>query len=473
MKKMLAMMLALMLLLGMVAVAETPDPVEATDVTEAVDVAEPFDPAKSALFVNLTGMTIDVNNEENPQNINLEDMGVTLILDSEDVPRLVLTVDKGDEVLSFAVAEVVDGKLRVGLKGVDRTFEQDLSEIPGMDSEGMLTSLRQILPTLMGARLPELKIVALPKLDLAGLVALLGAESVEANGVTTTKVDIPAEVTSLALQAAVEFAKSTAENISQVRPGVQLLEQLLESGFSFAIRGDITDKGAEQTASIGIYMASEGETAEEPTLILNTTSAENNYVLAIDLPTEDSSYTMGQLSVVTDTAAETLDVGVDFAGMASVAMKVHKENELQCFEMAFNSFGSETTAIVQNGTKDGQDYSNFKSDLGNGLTYNCEVTGNGSEDSYEGSFNVNISNNGSTVDFNSSFFEILSDFDLAATLEGFTMPAETAAFDTLTSDEINTAFAPVQEALTSVLGALIPAEEVSAEEAPVEDAPAA
>ena len=450
MKRILALMLTLTMLLSMVAVAETADA------------------SQSALITNLTGVTIDITNEGETQHLEMGDLGVSCVVDTEDTLRLVLTADKGDEILTFAVAEIVDGKLRVGFKGVDRAFEQEIPEVPGMDMSDLAAAIRPLLPALMGNRVPEIKIPTLPKVDLAGLVGMMGSESTEADGVTTTTVDIPAETISMLLGMFVQIAQGAVESIPQGKQVVDLLSQLLDSGFSFAIKGTITDNVAEQSANIGIYMASEGETATDPTLYLNSSSAENNLVLAVDLPSDDSSYTIGQLTVVTDPKANTLDAGLDFAGMASLALKIHEHDELQCIDLTLQAPGTDSQSTMEFGRKDDQDYYLFKAQMGEENGYSCEVTGNPIDNGYAGTLAFNSVGSASGVDFNGSYYELLGDFDMAATLDGYELPTEAVAFSEMTSDEINTAFAPIQEAIQSVMGALAPAEE-----APVEEVPAA
>ncbi len=452
MKRILALVLALMLALGMVAMAET----------EAADMSQ------SALISNLTGVTATVTRDGQTQNMDLGDLGVSLVVDTEDALRFVLTADKGEEILTFAVAEIVDGKIRASFKGIDRTFEQEIPETPGVDISNLAEIIRPMLPALMGTHMPELKVAALPKLDLAAFAGMMGSNSTEADGVTTTTVDIPATMVSMALSMVVQVAQSSAESIPQGKQVVDMLDQLVQSGFSFAIKGTITDNGAEQDSNIGIYMANEGETAADPTLFVNTTSAENNFVLAIDLPSEDSSYTIGQLSVVTDPAAETIDAGLDFAGMSSVALKIHKHDELQCADLTYQVLGEGGSMTLEYGRKDDQDYYGVRSEMGEGKSYTFDITGAPYENGYAGT----IAFDSPEATFNSSYFELLGDFDMAATLDGYTLPADIAAFSEMTSEEINAVLAPIQEALTAALGTAAPAEEAPAEEAPAEKAPA-
>ena len=445
MKRMLAMMLALMMLLGMTAVAET--------APAAADMSQ------SALISNLTGVTIDIENAGQVQHLDMADLGVSCVVDTEDTLRFLLTADKGDEILTFALAEIQDNKLRVGLKGIDRTFEYDIPEVPGMDMASLTNVIRQNLPALMGQRMPEIKVTALPKIDLS---TLLPGETTEADGVRTTAVDISAEMVSMVLSMVVQLAKTSTENVPQGKQAIEYLEQLINNGFSFAVKGTITDTDAEQSANIGIYMSDNGETAEAPTLLLNTTTAENSATLAIDLPSEDSSYTVGQLSVVTDPEAETLDSTLDIAGMISLALKMHKHDDLQCVDLTLQAPGTDAKNTLEYGVQDGQDYYAFKSEMGEGNSFNCVVTGNAIDNGYSGAIAFNTKGTDSGVAFNASYFELLGDLDLATALNGYELPTETATFDTLTSDEINSVISPILEAIQAAAGIAAPVEEAPA-----------
>ena len=439
MKKILAMLLAMMMLVSMAGVAE-----------EAAD-------QPTALMCAFTDVTVEMTTGGETQTVELGDLEMSFIVDASDAMRYILTAEKGEEILAYVVTEWDDDKIRATINGVDRTFETVVPEIPGGFTEESLTAMtREMLPMIMTMNIPAIKVAALPKVDLASLVGLFGGESTEADGVVTTPVDVPAEMVTMMIQMLASTVKATAESMPQGKQITGLLDMLVESGLSFAIKGDITDNGDEQAVNIGFYMADQSGTQETASLFLNTLSAENSFELAVDLPSQDTSYTIAKLNVVTDPEASTIDCALDVAGMATFELKTHMKDEVQCIEFDANLPGTAISADMDYGKKDGIDYAAFVADMGNDFSFSAAVTGEPvavDEYSYGGEFfSFGATADGTGVQVTGTYYELLGTFDLAEL--GITFPAETADFNTLTSDELNAAIAPVLEAITAAVGAV-------------------
>lgn len=429
MKKLIALMLALLMTLGMLAVAETADP------------------AQTALIAGLSDVVIAMTDAEGKtQSVDLKDLVATVVVDTEDSIRLVGQVDKGDENLTYAVGELRDGKFVFTVLGAERAFEMEIPEQAAAMVEP--EQIRAMLPAMMNAQLPQLPAITLPKLDLASLTAMIGGQTTEADGVATTTFSVPAEIVSMLLSQVNEVVKSTASSIPQGDQVAQVLDQLVQSGLSFALEGTLSDNGAEQSGSIAVYMAQDGQTASDPTLFLNTYSAENNFTLGVDLPSEDGTYTVGQLTAVTDPVASTMDLGLDIGGMIQMALAFSKEDDLQDVLFTFDAMGTNMTLEAKYGSQNGQDYNELAIAAADQLNFNCVVTGAVDDTGlYNGDIRINADQAGQgSFELTASIYQYLADFDAT----GYELPDDVVPADQMTEEEKNAAIEPLNAYFASI-----------------------
>ncbi|MBR1558691.1 MAG: hypothetical protein IJ646_00470 [Clostridia bacterium] len=434
MKKILALLMAMLMVIGMAAVAETAD-------------------AKPTLLAGLSNVNLTVTDGSgNAQNIALEDLYLSAILDTKDGVQFVLQADQDEDMLCYLTGKLDGDKVVVAASGLDKAYEAEIPNNPIVGTEDLPGMLRAALPAMMSLKLPMLPAISLPKADLTPLVSLLGAQSTEADGVTTTTFSVPAEIVSMVIDQAADLLSATVESTPQLAQFSQLIGQLKESGLSFALEGTIADTEAEQSTTIAVYLATDGQTAADPALYLNMYSTVNNFTLAVDLPTEDSSYTIGQLTLVTDPDADTIDLGIDFAGMATLTVNFYKQAELQVAAVSLDVFGTEMGMQLSYGVKDDKDYVSFSghSDAGEFTMEDTSVT---EGDTAGGSFTLNFKTADMAIDLSADHFESLDDIDVS----GYEIPANVVPIDQFSDDDAATAFQPLIEYISGVLSAEQPA----------------
>lgn len=438
MKKILAMLLAVMMLLGMVAMAEEADP------------------AQSALICGFENIMVDVTANGQTQSIDLSELVATGVIDTEDTLRFVGQVDKGDENLIFGVAELVGDKLHYSMSGAERTFEADLPEqalaqMGGQDHAVLVEMLRSALPALLAFKLPQLGAISLPKADLSSLVGLFASDTSEADGTTTMEFSIPSEIVTMLIQQLGEAVKGTAGNIPQGDQIAAVIDQLQSSGLSFALNGTLADNGDEQTVALSIHMAQENEVAEDPVLILNTYSAVDNFTLGIDLPSEDGSYTIGQLTAVTNPDEETLDIGLDIAGMASFVVNFYKADGMQHADVAFDAGDFHAGLNFVYGTQeDGVDYYALSGSSDTVGSFEIVMTESADENgAYGGDFSFAIEASEQNIEVTGDYFAYIDDYDMG----GYTLPEEVVPASEITQEESQAATQPLMEYLNSLMGA--------------------
>ena len=438
MKKILALLLALMMALGMVAMAEE------------------VDPAQTALICGFENIKLAATVDGQSQSIDLSELIATVVIDTEDTLRFVGQVDKGDENLIFGVAELVGDKLHYSMSGAERTFEADLPEqalaqIGDQDPAVLAEMLRAALPALLAFKLPQLGAISLPKADLSSLVGLFASDTSEADGATTMEFSIPSEIVNMLIQQLGEAVKGAAGNIPQGDQITAVIDQLQSSGLSFALNGTLSDNGDEQTVALSIHMAQEDQVAEDPVLILNTYSAQDNFTLGVDLPSEDGSYTIGQLTVVTNPDEETLDVGLDMAGMASLEVNFYKADGMQHGDLTFAAGDFHTgLSIVYGEQQDGVDYYDISGSADTYGSFQITMTESADENGvYGGDFSVSVESNQMNLDASGDYFAYMDDYDMG----GYTLPEEVVPATEMTQEESQAAAQPLMEYLNSIVGA--------------------
>lgn len=435
MKKYLALLMAALLAFGMVAVAEE---------------AAAADP--NALVAGMGNIVLTMTDAEgNASEIALSDLSVSFGIDLAGNPQIWLEADVGEEPVSYAVIELAGDKLHMAFKNVDRTFETELPEqLAGQDPAVLSETLKAALPQMMGiTMLPVLPPVTLPMADLNGIAATFGGETAEVEGVTTTVFEVPAEAITQIAQMVVQIAKAGASSVPQVAQGIEFIESLLDSGFSFALKGAVTSGETEQAAVIGVYMADENGTAENPTLYLNIYSAENNFTLAVDLPSEDSSYTVGQLALVTDPAADTISLNLDIAGMFTAALEFYKNEGLQVAALNCSGMGMNAGLVFSYGQQDGKDYVGFSGSADGVGAFVSDATGVWEGDTYTGEFSLGFGKEGAEQ------FAVTGDYFEYMTVseDDFEMPADVAPVSEITKEESNAIIQPLVDYFTNLFGA--------------------
>lgn len=305
MKKIMALLLCALMLLGMTAVAE-----EASD---------------TALVSSFKNIVIESTSNGQTSTMNLEGLEIYLSLDTADGLALVAQAFDGNDCLAMAVLKLVGTQLRLGVDGMDKTYVVDIPQLNGQDTDGLAEVLRPILPKLIDVQLPMINVVSLPKLDLAPIVGMFGSQ--EADGTTTFT--IPAELIDGLLDQVIQTAKASGESVPGLAQALEMIEQLRASGTSLSVSGAVTDSADRQTVNTSIFLVNNGTVAEAPLLTLNLTSAQDEITLTVDVPGNGQTMTVASLQIQTDASENSFYSTLDIGGAMQFNLAAFQEDGMQ------------------------------------------------------------------------------------------------------------------------------------------------
>lgn len=419
MKKIVALLLSLLMLLGCAALAESAE--------------------KTAAVMTLSNIQLSDGSETH----GLGDLVVSAILDAAGDPTFVLTADDGNEYLAALAAKLDgQGKASVTVEGVDATYTGDLTALlqqSGADASSIsqLTSVLPELPTAMKELVPMLDAVVLPpftgvtipKLDVSALLA--GFVTGEADGATTFT--IPYEQFVALLDMVSEYAGMVGSQVPNIDQVTGLIDQLKSNGQGIAVNGAIQDDGTTQTVVFNVLPVQNGTTSETPVLALVLATAENSITLAA--AQDVNSDPMITLAVTSDPSVPRLDVALDAMGSA-MAFRMYPSDGLQVVELAANA-GDDVSVLFTYGAKDGVDV--------------LDLTANASVGSFQLTFNTVKGDDGlrsGTVELNAGGVSATADIDMyldTASPVEIEWPATEKDLSELDDSVMQTAVAPLIE----------------------------
>ena len=499
MKKILAMLLAVLMLLGMTALAETAEPEAVTETAEASEAAEapaeesgeaaeapavesgeaaaeasaaeavPAVNDKPALLNYMYNIVINTTDAAgNVKSVSLDDLELNLVVDTTNELQFVASAYKGEENLAFAVLRLVNDRFRLSLKGVNRTFEIDVPQLEGQDTSAIPGAVRAMLPFLMGARMPMIDVPALPKADLGQLLQLYATETTESGGVSTTSFEISEEATRALIQMLNGMLKTAASEQPNLQRFSGLIDQILASGVRVSVGGTIKNSLAAEDISLGIYLAPDEEAPEAPTFILNTHSALNEFRIAFDLPDENSTYTVAQLTINTDPVGDTINANISAIDMLNIDANVLQHDGLQEISLSSKVVDKNGNVVLNYGTVDGLDHISVSGNMDGMGDFQCTTEAMMNDDgNYVGMQDWRANYGGNLTNTTMDFYEVLDNYDMG----GYNMPTRIVSIEDMSQAEITAAFQPLMDALTSAMGMEAPAAEAGAEgEAPVAEA---
>ncbi|MBR2698872.1 MAG: hypothetical protein IKE76_09810 [Clostridia bacterium] len=429
MKKIIALLLSLMMLLGMAAFAE-----EATE---------------PALVCCLSNIVIETTTNGETTAMNLEGLETYLSLDTSDGLALVAQAFNGDDSLLLALAKVVGTQMHLGIEGMDKTYVADVPNLQGQDTAGLGESIRPMLPALLDLQLPMIDVGSLPKLDLVPVVSMVGAQT---EGDITT-FSVPSEIIDAMLDQILEVMKGMDTSVPGMEQALAMLEQLRASGMSVALSGQVVNAADRQTTTMDIYPVTNGQTAESAVMTLTLTSAEDDLTLAVDVNTGEQAMNVAQLQIQTEAATKSLVGTLDIAGMMKFNLALFQEGGLQKAALTMESSMDASFALTLAYGKDGgQDMMDISFAAGENAAFEIVThSAADAEGAIKGNMEISAASDVSSFHVTADLEKFLGSLDLG----GYALPAETAPIEELQSAEsseaLQTALAPVIEYFGQVM----------------------
>ena len=395
MKKLLALVLALMLVMASAAFAET---------------------ANVATFDNIALLISDANGN---YTIDLSDLSATLAAGMPgETPTIQLDVANAGESLLGAVIQFVDGRMLVGIDGVSRPVAAAMNAegaVNAADAQEGLNTLFANLDAISDLKLPAFTGVTIPKFDLMAVAALLGAQAeTDANGAQSASFSLPYEMVQQLLSMVDSLVPAEAQ--AQAAPVLDLIHQMQASNSGFALEGRVADDGATAELLVDVYLVDGGVTADTAVGGLYIASAENNASLDVLIYQDGQSITLGTIALTSDPAAATLDFSIDAMGELSLTVSLYPQDGAQVAAMALNVEGEVINASLTYGDKDENEFVEFALEIpGEDVSASVYVEeapdGNGGK---AGAMNVNVAAQGETINLTADVAETKADVDFRA-----------------------------------------------------------
>ena len=433
MKKLIALLISALMILSMTAIAETAE--------------------DTALIARISNIALDINANGEEQAVNLDGFEAYLSLDTADGVSLIGQAFNGDDPLALAVLKVADGQVQVVIGGVDKTYVIDVEQLKGVDLNSMGQEMRAALPGLVNMQIPMIPAISLPKLSISPILGMFGTQ--EADG--SVSFSVPSEMVDTLLDQVLEIAKGSMTSLpAQTQETVQQLlgavEQLRASGLSFALDGSAKDDGESETITVNVYLASQGQTSEDPVAVLTFVSKQDVATLNLDVPSDSGFMTVAAVNVTT--ADGNLEAALDIAGMMQFSLSIFQEDTVQYISLGIGGAameGASMGAELSYGKIDEGDLAKLV--VNGGEAFNIEatcVTESTSDVSNAGKFSLFFDAQGTSLNLTADIEEFLGSVNLG----DFTMPETTAPIEELESEEgqaaVSEALAPLVEYLNSL-----------------------
>lgn len=366
MKKLLAIVLALMLLTASAAIAETATVLTYSDpqITQTAG-----DQTNTA---DLTGATLTIamglaGESPDPEDAYAED---------NRVPTVQIDIVKDGENLLSGEVQIIDNRLVMNLEGMSRPVAADMSAAGNLAGNGY-KSMFENLPQLAKSKLPAFEGVTIPKIDLMAVTSLLSMLGVqpETSG-NSASFELPAEMVNMLLS--MLLSQVPAEALQAI--GLQgSLEDLLAGG-GFALKGNVVDDGETAALELGIHPVADGVTADEAFLTITFTSAENTDALNVDISMGGQSMNLGKLALTSIPEQAELDLGLDLMnGQMSLTGSLYPQEGMQVAALEMSAQGLKLNASLLYGENEGADITDLALSVENqsAIDLYVETTGDG------------------------------------------------------------------------------------------------
>ncbi len=330
MKKILAIIVALMLLTASVAMAET------------------------ATVLTVSNPVLTMNSEGQEMTFDMAGLQIELAMGmAGDTPTIQADITNGSEALLNAELQVIGTNMVVAIDGLSRPLAVDISSAGTQGVEG-IGSLFAALPQLAGIKMPAFTGVNIPKLDLMSLGAYVGA----AGDGQSASFEIPYEMVQQLLSVVGQYRGLVPESAqAQLEPVFDLIEDMNAKGNGFALTGSITDDGTTGTLAVDVLPVSGGVTADAAAATITFISAANQINLAVDAYQDDQTMTLGEIALTSLPDAAELNFSVDImGGMLNLGGSLYPQDGLQVAALELVAMDQKANMSLIYGEKDGADY---------------------------------------------------------------------------------------------------------------------
>lgn len=418
MKKVLALLMAMMLLLGMTAMAE--------------------EAQLPALITTISNVELSMASGGETKTASLDDLTIVNAIDTTDVPQATIEAITSEGSLCFAIARLTADGVCYTVEGMDKTYVAEIPQLAGMDPAELAGSLRSALPQLLALKLPQIGGVTIPKADISILTQLFPSDTDE-NGFA-----IPAEMTKLLLDQLTQSLESTADSIPNGDQILGLLKQLTDNGLEISLAGTVNDTDARQTANLDVYLSSENQPADTPMISLSMDSVENQFQLLVSA----MGMNLGSLDLESEPAENEIMLQVNIMDSVLFDVNIFRDSDLQCASLSIKASDQQVMGLDMSwGVLNDHDYTSLILSSADQGTISASSESVQTEDgSEQGALYFSADMNGEQFVVTGEYVSTLGNYDLG----DYAMPTETVPASEFNSEEAQAALQPLVEYLNGI-----------------------
>lgn len=261
-------------------------------------------------------------------------------------------VGNGESLLTL-IAQLADGKMVLG-GDLANTYAVDLAA-QGMPAEAMdvLPQLFNLGVLLKDFTLPAYPGIDLPMLPIATLLGSVGGTATEDGGV---RLDISSEQVMGALDMIMSLAESNAGSLSgQMDQVKQAVNSLKESGVSVELSVQAKDSADASDVDVFIIPVEQEGAWDTHIARLHLTSKANVDILTVYLNMDNTENQMAIIELDSDPAAPSLTLTANLADTVDFVFALTNDDGIQNCVLSADASGNGATLRLSYGPQDGRD----------------------------------------------------------------------------------------------------------------------
>ena len=372
MKKLIAIVLAALMLLSCAAIAEP---------VTRVTISSPS--------VTMTGA------DEN-QSVYLEDFAANLICGmAAGIPTIEMDAGNAEGTLVSGVMQLIDGRVFLDIDGVTNTYYAAVKpeQLAGMAQQGYEEVIFPSMADAVNAEMPMLPAVSLPKFGMMSLVGMLGVQpETAADGSQSANFTVDYQTINAMVNQLLPYVDQLGLG-DQVGQVVEVVKQFTESNSGVNIEGTATDDGTIEELVLNFYLVQDGTATESPMFGLDLTSKQDMMNLAVLVDMGGGMQTVGTITGTTNAEAKTMSFVLDVMGMVTADLEIYPdENGMQVITLEVGANGETFSMALTYGKDQDADSVTFGVSVPTGEAFEIAVVTVSQEDGRHGVVTVDFAN---------------------------------------------------------------------------------
>lgn len=345
MKKMIAIVLSLLMLLSSAALAE------------------------ETLVTTIYDPQLAITQGDQVMTVNMQDLNIVLSAGKAGgVPTLNLDVFHKNDALLIGTLQIQGGKLLLDLESMTNTYCIPMPEQMAGTAQQGYDQLFDHLGDLHRMKLPMLPDIDLPKIDLAGALNAILTDAGAVDGGQKYTFELPYTMINQVISMVLPQLQQAAGNVPGIEQVIEPLNQLINSNSGLSIKGELIDKADRAELTADFYPVQGGTVAEQAAASLEINTEANGMFAQLKVLQGEAYQSIADMALTTD--AE--DSGIYFVisvmnpqassdddELAHFTASAYPEGEVQYFDASVMAGGQALDVSFSYGKQDGDDVAAF------------------------------------------------------------------------------------------------------------------